>query len=215
MDDITFDKIRAAVRDCVDHQMRSVTDWHFGEPVYENVDDAPELHGVNGLRELSARQHWANFRLWHVEDTARRRDVDATVIAKCKQTIDGLNQLRNDLIEKVDNALVAMIVPLLPEGGKERYNTETIGTALDRLSILALKIYHMREQVRRKDVDDEHRANCQAKVEVMMTQHGDLVQSIVDLIDEYAEGLKRPKVYFQFKMYNDPSLNPELYKNKG
>lgn len=214
MADVTFEQIRESIKDCIDHQIRSVTDWHFGEPVYDDPEAAPELLGLKGLRELSARQHWANFQLWHVEDRARRKDVDAAVIADCKYAIDKLNQLRNDLIERVDNCLVQLIMPLLPEGGRERFNTETIGMALDRLSILALKLYHMEEQTRRKDVDDKHVDSCTGKCAVLRLQHDDLTRSVMELVEEYQQGTKRPKVYFQFKMYNDPNLNPELYENK-
>lgn len=215
MAEVTFDQIKNCIQDCIDHQMRSVTDWHFGEPVYDDPKAAPELLGLEGLRELAARQHWANFQLWHVEDRARRKDVDATVIADCKYAIDKLNQLRNDLIERVDNCLVQMIMPILPEGGEERYNTETLGMALDRLSILALKHFHMEEQTQRKDVDSDHVDSCTGKCAVIRLQHKDLSRSMMELVDDYANGLKRPKVYFQFKMYNDPNLNPELYENKG
>lgn len=212
MADIQYDTIKEAVADAIAHQTRSVTDWHFGEPVY---DGEPEnLHGIAGFRELVARQHWTNFQLWHVEDRARLKDVDAAVIANCKYKIDGLNQKRNDLIEKVDACLIEMLHPLLPADAAERYNTETVGAALDRLSIQALKIYHMKEQCNRKDVDAEHVQQCEAKVVTLNQQHKDLEKAILELIDEYAAGTKKPKVYFQFKMYNDPSLNPELYKKQ-
>ena len=213
MADINFDTIKATIRDTVTHQTRSVSDWHLGEPVYEGSPEN-DLHGMAGFRELAGRQHWANFQLWHVEDRARRTDVDAMVIADCKYAIDKLNQKRNDLIERVDECLIGMLAPLLPEDGAQRYNTETVGAALDRLSIQALKIFHMKEQCNRRDVDQSHVRQCNAKVDVLDTQHGDLVRAILELVDEYAAGTKKPKVYFQFKMYNDPSLNPELYKNK-
>jgi len=213
MADINFDTIKETIRDAIAHQIRSVMDWHYGEPVYE-MEPEGDLHGVAGFRELVGRQHWANFQLWHVEDRARRQDVDAKIIADCKHAIDKLNQKRNDLIERVDGCLVGMLMPVLPEGGADRYNTETVGAALDRLSIQALKIYHMKEQCRRKDVDEAHVEQCNAKVGVLGQQHEDLEQAILELIDEYAAGTKKPKVYFQFKMYNDPSLNPELYENK-
>jgi hypothetical protein len=213
MADINFDTIKETIRDAVMHQTRSVSDWHFGEPVYDGEPEN-DLHGIAGFRELAGRQHWANFQLWHVEDRARRKDVDAKIIADCKYAIDKLNQKRNDLIERVDECLIGMFSPLLPKDGAQRYNTETLGGALDRLSIQALKIYHMKEQCSRKDVDNTHVEQCNAKVAVLKRQHDDLVQAILDLVDEYAVGTKRPKVYFQFKMYNDPSLNPELYKNK-
>ena len=211
MADINFDTIKETIRDAVAHQTRSVMDWHFGEPVYH--DEPACTADVPGIRELIGRQHWANFQLWHVEDTARRKDVDAKVIADCKYKIDKLNQLRNDLIERVDECLIAMATPFLPADAAERYNTETVGAALDRLSIQALKIYHMKEQCSRKDVDDAHKQQCETKVVTLQGQHEDLERAILELLDEYAAGTKKPKVYFQFKMYNDPSLNPELYKN--
>ncbi|MBG0790896.1 MAG: DUF4254 domain-containing protein [Desulfovibrionaceae bacterium] len=213
MADISMDTVKEIIGDAVKHQVRSVLDWHYGEPVYEG-DPADDLAGEAGFRELVARQHWANFQLWHVEDRARRKDVDAVVIADCKYAIDRLNQLRNDLIERVDECLIRMIEPLLPENGAEKYNTETVGAALDRLSIQALKIYHMDEQCKRHDVEQDHKDACGAKVLTLKQQHEDLERAIIDLIDEYAAGKKKPKVYFQFKMYNDPKLNPELYQNQ-
>ncbi|HKI80736.1 MAG TPA: DUF4254 domain-containing protein [Pseudodesulfovibrio sp.] len=213
MADITHDSIKNTIRDAVAHQTRSVMDWHFGEPVYEG-NPAEDLAGLQGFRELVGRQHWANFQLWHVEDRARRKDVDAIVIADCKYAIDKLNQKRNDLIERVDECLISAMGPLLPAEAQERYNTETVGMALDRLSIQALKIYHMKEQCARKDVDEDHIQQCDNKVGVLKRQHNDLQQAVLELIDEYFAGTKKPKVYFQFKMYNDPKLNPELYGNK-
>jgi len=213
MADITYEQIKKIIKDAVAHQKRSVMDWHFGEPVYEGEPGV--LLGESGLRELVARQHWTNFRLWHVEDRARRKDVDSHVIAECKYAIDKLNQRRNDLIERVDECIIDMLAPLLPADAAERYNTETVGAALDRLSIQALKIYHMDEQCRRKDVDERHRNACGEKVLTLTRQHVDLERAVLELIDEYAAGTKKPKVYFQFKMYNDPALNPELYQNKS
>lgn len=212
MADITYDTIKETVTDAIAHQSRSVMDWHYGEPVYD--DEPGDLFGIEGFRELVARQHWANFQLWHVEDRARRKDVDAKIIADCKYAIDKLNQKRNDLIERIDECLIGMLTPLLPTDASERYNTETVGAALDRLSIQALKIFHMKEQCSRKDVAADHVDQCNAKVLTLNQQHVDLQRAILELIEEYEAGTKKPKVYFQFKMYNDPSLNPELYENK-
>ena len=211
MADITIEIVKETIRDAVEHQLRSVMDWHYGEPVYD-TDPAGDLAGISGFRELVGRQHWTNFQLWHVEDRARRQDVDAGVIADCKYAIDKLNQKRNDLIERVDECLIGMIASLLPEDGVDKYNTETVGAALDRLSIQALKIYHMDEQCRRRDVDQGHKDACGDKVLTLKQQHEDLEQAILELVDDYAAGFKKPKVYFQFKMYNDPKLNPELYE---
>jgi hypothetical protein len=115
----------------------------------------------------------------------------------------------------VDACIVGMIAPMLPpvaDGAMLRHNTESLGMSVDRLSILSLKIFHMREQTERTDVDEAHRASCRDKLAVLQEQRADLARAVLELLDDYRTGVKRPKVYFQFKMYNDPSLNPQLYK---
>ncbi len=214
MADITFDDIKQAVTDCINHQVRSVTDWHFGEPVYENPDECPELEGTAGLRELSARLHWTNFRMWHLEDRVRRTDVPEKVIAECKFAYDRLNAVRNSLAEAIDVCLVSMMHRLLPADCEDRYNTETVGCALDRLSVLALRVYHMEEQARRRDAAEEHKETCSGLCGKVQAKHDRLMRSVLELIDDYAEGRKKPEVHQYFKMYNDPAMNPELYKNK-
>lgn len=194
-------------------QLASVALWHEEEA----PADLPARLG-DGLVELVLRQHLKNFLLWHVEDRARRKDVDDSVITGCKREIDGLNQQRNDLMEQVDAWLVRAVAAFaaqkdLPEESR-RFNTETLGAALDRLSILSLKIFHMREQTDRVDVDAGHLESCRDKLALLEAQHRDLSRSILELIDDYAQGVKSPKVYFQCKMYNDPALNPELYAAK-
>jgi len=209
---ISKDSLKNLLRDCWSLQLKKVIEWHQSEPelFLDEIDDQSDL------KDIVLAQHLCNFKLWHVEDKARRTDVSPEVIANCKREIDSLNQQRNDLIEKMDAWLVQRIETILPKEAKTRYNTETIGSALDRMSILSLKIYHMQEQTQRQDVDKEHIARCREKLVTLREQHEDLGQSILDLIEEYALGLKRPKVYFQFKMYNDPKLNPELYsRSKG
>ena len=186
-----------------------MAEWHLTEPAFD--DAVPEPSGLEALEELILRQHWYNFSLWHVEDRARRRDVTPAVIADCKYAIDGLNQRRNDLMEKVDACLIRALEPILPACAEDRHNTESPGAAVDRMSILALKIFHMCEQTERDDVDAGHVDACQGKLAVLEEQRADLERSILELVGDYAAGRKRPKVYFQFKMYNDPKLNPELY----
>ena len=198
-------ELKKELKQCWQAQLETVALWH------ENL--AETLEG-SGLRELVLQQHLRNFTLWHVEDRARRKDVDGAIIARCKYEIDTLNQQRNDLIEQVDTWLIKRIRTFLPANALATYNTETIGSALDRLSILSLKIFHMQEQTERTDAGAAHKAGCMDKLAILREQHRDLSHSVLELVDEYAAGTKQPKVYFQFKMYNDPSLNPELYTHE-
>jgi cell division protein FtsB len=194
---------------CPAEQLAAVARWHEREPAAAE-HPAGDASGLELLRILVLREHLVNFRLWHVEDKARRMDAGFEVVARCKQEIDALNQERNDLIERVDELLTALMKPLLPPSNAG-HNTETLGMALDRLSILALKIHHMEEQALRQDAGQAQREECAAKLKVLKEQHADLAHGVRMLLGEYAQGLKRPKVYRQYKMYNDPRLNPELY----
>jgi hypothetical protein len=218
----TLEDIKAELRSGLELQNALTARWHESGP-------GPEVRGGSGAgfgvesgdpqdpRACIAIQHACNFQLWHVEDAARRRDVGPEVIADCKRRIDALNQERNDGMEKVDACLVRALTPLLPApppGAAPRYNTESLGMAVDRMSILSLKIWHMDEQAARPDADAAHRRGCADKASVLRGQRRDLERSILDLVDEFAAGAKRPRLYFQFKMYNDPALNPELYKNR-
>ena len=212
MKSIPIEDIQQAVAAVVERQAADVAAWHES-----GAGDLPEPAPAADLAAMTAlalRQSQINYLLWHVEDEARRRDVDDADIADCKRRIDAYNQHRNDLIERVDACVVGLVGPLIPADAPERHNTETVGSALDRLSIMALKVFHMREQTLRADVDDEHRAACAAKLAVLEEQRADLARSVNELLAEYAAGAKRPKVYYQFKMYNDPKLNPALYAPK-
>jgi hypothetical protein len=204
-----FEDIKRAVEDCAREQSEAVARWHHGEPAMEDPG-SPEPD-CNAFLRIVLAQHLVNFKLWHVEDRARRTDVGPEVIAECKYEIDRLNQRRNDLMERVDACLGAMAEPLLPPDARDQCNTETVGSALDRLSIMALKVYHMREQTERPDVDEAHHEACRRKLEVLQSQRRALLEAVLELLDEYRQGLKKPQVFYQFKMYNDPSLNPELY----
>ena len=189
-------------------------------PVPPNVAasaSAEHAPATDPLTALALAQHLMNFKLWHTEDQARRKDVDDAVIAACKRSIDALNQRRNDFMEKVDACIVAMCLPHLPapaEGRRPRYNTESVGAAVDRLSIISLKAYHMREETERTDADAAHIDACRHKLTTLLDQRDELFTAILELIDDYAAGRTRPRVYYQFKMYNDPRLNPALYKNR-
>jgi hypothetical protein len=210
MHTIDSEALKDLLRGAWTAQLDSVARWHEEAPPAD-IPAGPE----DGLVDLVLRQHLKNFLLWHVEDRARRKDVDDGVITACKREIDGLNQQRNDLMEQVDAWLVNAVATFaaqkdVPEQSR-RFNTETLGAALDRLSILSLKIFHMREQTEREDVDAGHLESCRAKLSLLEAQHRDLSRSVLELVDDYARGVKSPKVYFQCKMYNDPALNPELY----
>jgi len=212
----SFDDIRAFLARAFVDQDQAVGPWHRQEPAF--ASDISAATDAEGFAELVQRQHWTNFRLWHVEDRARRKDAGPELIADCKYAIDKLNQERNDLIERLDLFLVRAFDPLLPpqaEGSRPRFNTESLGVALDRGSILALKTFHMLEQVERQGAGDDLVAECRRKLGVLTEQRSDLLQSVLDLVEDYASGRKRPKVYYQFKMYNDPRLNPELYSRKA
>jgi hypothetical protein len=165
------------------------------------------------LQELIFQQHSRNHRLWLEEDKARAPDADDSVIAAVKRRIDQLNQQRNDLVEVINDWLIVKLENVQPVPGA-RWNTETPGSVVDRLSILALKIFYMRRQAERGDAEESHRAKCRAKVETMLFQQRDLVASLQELLDDLVAGRKEMKQYRQFKMYNDPSLNPAIYLAK-
>lgn len=208
----SFPDLKKTLESCFKEQVYYTAFWHEQPPTASPAN--AEDRNPGSLNELVLIQHYYNFRLWHVEDEARRTDVDDTVIAGCKRRIDGLNQKRNDAIEVFDRRLFELLEPLLPETPCPRHNTETVGMAVDRLSILALKMYHMEEQTRRDDVSAEHIRSCHGKLEVLQRQRIDLARAVSELIDDYAAGARAPLLYSQFKMYNDPSLNPALYGKK-
>lgn len=169
----------------------------------------PPAAGGTGFGRLIQENHLRNFQLWHEEDIARRDDLGSERVHQAKRAIDGFNQQRNNFIEEMDKELVAALKPA--ESGVPR-NSETPGMIIDRLSILSLKEFHMREETERADATLEHRATCGAKLARIIHQRGDLTQSLADLLNDVASGRRTFGVYYQFKMYNDPALNPQLYR---
>lgn len=163
-----------------------------------------------GLWHSIMQNHRYNTLLWQEEDRARRTDVPASEIAMSKRLIDQYNQKRNDAVEAIDEAILHALEDC-PHEPAARLNSETAGAMIDRLSILALKIFHMREQTQRVDAGREHVAACTAKLERLTLQRHDLAACLDQLIADAQAGHAYFKVYRQFKMYNDPALNPYLY----
>ena len=156
---------------------------------------------------------WIDAVQWHLEDIIRDPQIDPVKALEIKRRIDRSNQVRTDMVEYIDSYMLDKYKDVKP-AADARLNTETPAWAIDRLSILALKIYHMHSEVVRTDVDDAHRDACQKKLDVLLQQRVDLSSAIEELIEDIEAGRKYMKTYKQMKMYNDPSLNPVLYGNK-
>lgn len=180
---------------------------------YHKIDSVDaELKNPYGNGTFEAvlwEKSWVDTVQWHLEDLVRPDDVDPVYALQLKRRIDRSNQHRTDLVERIDDHYMMLFkdVALQPDA---RINTETPAWAVDRLSILALKIYHFGIEAGRGDA--EHRAKCQAKLDTLLTQRADLTTAIDQLLEDLAAGRRRMKLYRQMKMYNDPSLNPMLYK---
>ena len=154
---------------------------------------------------------WIDTVQWHFEDIIRDPAIDPAAALVLKRRIDKSNQDRTDLVERIDSYFLTVYRDVKPLADAT-INTESPAWAIDRLSILALKIYHMRLEAERTDATDEHREKCGAKLRVLLEQQRDLSQAITQLLDDIAAGRKYMKVYKQMKMYNDPDTNPVLYK---
>src|SRR5215204_2623918 len=165
---------------------------------------------TDGAWQWIEANHRFNTRLWDEEDKARRKDVGDAAIAENKRAIDGFNQQRNDAIERLDEALLARLAGVTLAADAQQ-NSETAGAMIDRLSILALKIFHMDAQTRRTDVLPDHTAKCLERSGRLQLQREDLARGLDLLLAHAANGKTYWRVYRQFKMYNDPSLNPYLY----
>ncbi len=161
-----------------------------------------------------AANHRFNHLLWDEEDQARRTDVPDSAIAANKRAIDGYNQKRNDAIERIDEVLLSRLSGVTPAPDAWP-NSETAGAMIDRLSILALKVHHMQAQTRRSDATPEHIASCTGKLARLSLQREDLARCLDTLLARAAEGRAYWRIYRQFKMYNDPALNPWLYRKPG
>ncbi len=176
----------------------------------------PLENPYEGLLNVVCQQHQFNFLLWHEEDIARSPNELDSRIAEVKRAIDRYNQQRNDWIERIDEHLLKRLASedIVPPA-EAPLNTETPGSAIDRLSIMSLRIYHLAEQLDRDDIETTVADDVRIKLDRCHAQTADLSQSLTQLLEDIFAGRKRLKLYRQMKMYNDPQLNPYLYKNAG
>lgn len=187
---------------------QAIRDYHLKDSVDTPINNPYERDSIEFSLYLKC---WIDTVQWHYEDIIRDPHIEPSSALALKRRIDHSNQDRTDLVEQIDTYFRQQYshVQPLPDA---RLNTESPAWAVDRLSILALKIYHMQEQTERTDASEEHRARCQAKLDVLLEQQQDLSTAIDQLLEDIEAGRKYMKVYRQMKMYNDPSTNPVLYK---
>jgi len=189
---------------------RAIEDYHR----YNDVDHIFETpYEARTLYALLYDKNMVDTVQWHLEDIIRDPNINPVDALALKRRIDRSNQVRTDMVEYIDSYLLDRYKDVKP-CADARLNTETPAWAIDRLSILALKIYHMRQETMRTDVDDAHRDACSRKLETLLAQQKDLSTAIEELLEDIEAGRKYMKTYKQMKMYNDPSLNPVLYGKK-
>ena len=188
--------------------VQAINDYHLTDNVDTPIRNPYERGTIEYRLYLKC---WIDTVQWHYEDIIRDPHINPEEALALKRRIDQSNQDRTDLVEDIDSYFRQVYSHVKPLDDA-RLNTESPAWAVDRLSILALKIYHMRKQVERADATDEHRQKCQAKLSVLLEQQVDLSTAIDQLLEDIEAGRKYMKVYRQMKMYNDPSTNPVLYK---
>lgn len=189
---------------------QSIADYH----IHDNIDQPIQNpYKVGTIEHDLYLKNWIDTVQWHFEDVIRDPQINPEEALVLKRRIDKSNQDRTDLVERIDSYFLTKYkdVKVLDDA---TINTESPAWAIDRLSILALKIYHMKEQVERTDASNEHKLTCQKKLDVLLEQREDLSSAIDQLIADIEAGKKYMKVYKQMKMYNDPSTNPVLYSKK-
>jgi len=187
---------------------KSVNDYHLYDDINRKATNPFE---VKSFEHLLYEKNWIDTVQWHYEDIIRDPEIDPKEGMKLKRMIDSSNQNRTEMVEYIDSYFLDLYsnATLVKNA---RINSESPAWAMDRLSILKLKIYHMDEESKRIDVSEKHRNNCQAKLDILLDQQTDLSESIDQLLEDISSGQKKMKVYKQMKMYNDESLNPVLYK---
>jgi hypothetical protein len=199
-----------SAEEIVSQQDRETRAWH-----HETAAGAAKPGSGTDWLNLVSCQHYANFELWHIEDDARVPGATDAEIAGVKRRIDSVNQRRNDLAEGLDSALLAWLAARGLPNPAAALHSETSGLMIDRLSILALKIYHTREEAERANAPAGHAQRNLERLAILEEQRADLAVCLDALWGEILAGTKRFKLYRQLKMYNDPSLNPAVYSTSG
>lgn len=189
---------------------KSIEDYHK----HDNVD-TPLINPFDkeDIKHLFYHKNWVDTVQWHLEDIIRDPQINAEEALKIKRRIDQSNQVRTDMVEYIDSYFLDLYKDIEVKNDA-KINTESPAWAYDRLSILALKIYHMQEEADRNDASEEHRKSCQQKLSILIEQRKDLSTAIDELLTDFENGEKYMKVYKQMKMYNDDDLNPVLRARK-
>ncbi|MGQ2983624.1 DUF4254 domain-containing protein [Flavobacterium sp.] len=189
---------------------QSIADYHKFDSVEQPIDNP---YAKDQIEHLLYAKNWVDTVQWHYEDIIRNPEINPVEGLVLKRKIDASNQVRTDMVEYIDSYFLQKYSGVAPKADA-KINSESPAWALDRLSILALKIFHMNEEATRPDASPEHRQKCQEKLDVLLEQKKDLSTAIDDLLTDIENGDKFMKVYKQMKMYNDEELNPVLYQNK-
>jgi hypothetical protein len=195
-------------KDCFTIFEKSIEQYHVKDDIDQPLHNP---YAKETIENLLFKKNWIDTVQWHLEDVIRNPAIDPQTALQIKRRIDKSNQDRTDIVEATDHVIYNNLKSVKTDS-KAGINTETPGWAIDRLSILALKIYHMQVEANRTDASEEHIRNCQQKLATLIEQKEDMFLSIDELLDDLAAGRKKMKLYKQMKMYNDPSLNPVLYK---
>jgi hypothetical protein len=193
---------------CIEIFNQAITDYHIHDDVYAAIQNPFSEGSIEHVLYLKS---WIDTVQWHYEDIIRDPNINPNDGMDLKRKIDKSNQHRTDVVELLDDYYISLFEKVTPQSSAT-LNTESPGWVVDRISILCLKIYHMKEQVTRSDVSEEHKQQCSNKLAILLDQKNDLTTSFNGLLDEFAQGTKQIKVYRQMKMYNDNTLNPVLYK---
>lgn len=189
---------------------KAIQDYHLMDDVDAAINNP---YKGNTIEYLLYAKNWIDSVQWHLEDIVRNPTIDPAEGLALKRRIDASNQVRTDMVEYIDGYFLQQYATAQPKASA-RINTESPAWAIDRLSILALKIYHMNAEVNRTDANAEHIIACTDKLAVLLEQRKDLSKAIDELLEDIANGDKYMKVYKQMKMYNDPELNPVLYQHQ-